>query len=166
MELVRKTSLQNTDKEVKETLDWKLDQLKVKNLPIESGLADYIAFGMQGIESDIEQLTNYKALIEAQIKQAKENQGKVKIECAYWLQGQGLDKLNGLNVSSITITKASEVTIKEKEYHAYYYENETHFKDHILEQLIKDGVIKIEKIVEKVEVPAKLAQIKVNKKRK
>ena len=108
MNLVKKTSLQNVEANVKETLDWKLIQIKEKNLPVESSLADYIAFGMEGIENDIEQLSNYKTLIETQIKQAKENQSKVKIECAEWLANQGLDKLNGLNVSSITITKAVE----------------------------------------------------------
>lgn len=164
MDLVKKTSLQNVDKDVKETLDWKLEQLTAKNLPMESGLADYIAFGMEGIENDIAQLSNYKALIESQIKQAKANQAKVKIECAEWLAGQGLDKLNGLNVSSITIKPATlcttDTTFTTKFIDTFDTEEEyqNFLIGHGKGKFVREEHSKIS--------PAKPAQIKVNKKRK
>lgn len=164
MNLVKKTSLQNVEANVKETLDWKLIQIKEKNLPVESSLADYIAFGMEGIENDIEQLSNYKTLIETQIKQAKENQSKVKIECAEWLANQGLDKLNGLNVSSITITKAVEEKNEKVVVKGFkdIFDSEEDLQKYLIEQGVGSFCIsEVPKLT-----PAKPAQIKVNKKRK
>jgi len=173
MDLIKKTSLQSVDQETKDTLNWKLEQLKAKDLPIESGLADYIAFGMEGIENDIAQLTNYKALIESQIKQAKANQAKVKIECAEWLEGQGLDKLNGLNVSSITITKAKDASVSGKDIECYLYcsngeefDIKTADAELIESLLLASGDIESGIIYESTAINAKPAQIKVNKKRK
>jgi hypothetical protein len=167
MDLIKKTSLQNTEQETKDTLNWKLEQLTAKNLPIESGLADYIAFGMEGIENDIAQLSNYKALIESQIKQAKANQAKVKVECAEWLAGQGLDKINGLNVSSITITNAVEAKTEEKIKEInYFYEGYQYSSVSLINQLLNQSQIEEIEIPETKIIPAKPAQIKVNKKRK
>lgn len=168
MNLIKKTSLQNVEANVKETLDWKLIQIKEKNLPVESSLADYIAFGMEGIENDIEQLSNYKTLIETQIKQAKENQSKVKIECAEWLANQGLDKLNGLNVSSITITNPTEESEVEIYETVFKYENyETTIAIDMVDHLRDLGLISKEIVIVGLKKkPAKPAQIKVNQKRK
>lgn len=159
--------------DTKETLDWKLQQLTAKNIPMESGMADYIAFGMEGIENDIAQLTNYKALIEAQIKQAKENQGKVKIECAEWLGAQGLDKLEGLKVSSITVTKAVEESSESKVVDCYIDVNTDdmfNIKDldiEVIEMLLLEhGYIENGKVKQTTTIKAKPAQIKVNQKRK
>ena len=65
------TSLEIIDNDAKQTLEWKLKQLQDKNLPIESGLADYIEFGMSNIKSKIEQLTNYKDAIIEEISKLK-----------------------------------------------------------------------------------------------
>lgn len=164
MNLVKKTSLQNPDMDTKETLDWKLQQLTAKNIPMESGMADYIAFGMEGIDNDIAQLTNYKALIEAQIKQAKENQSKVKIECAEWLGAQGLDKIEGLKVSSITVTKAVECTTNQTFTTKFVdtFDTEEEYQNF----LIGHGKGKFVREEHSKLIPAKPAQIKVNQKRK
>jgi len=114
-----KTSLQTINADIKEVLEWKQLQLTEKNLPVEAGIADYIFMGMNGIDEDIKQLTDYKALIDSQIKQAKENKERTSKDIAKWIESQGVDKLNGIAVSSITITKGkaeSEETIITKSF--------------------------------------------------
>jgi len=118
MQLTKKTSLQKVESDVKETLDWKLTQLQEKNLPVEQGLADYIYLGMQGIDTDIEQLNNYITTIKDKVNELKANKEDTSHKIAVWLQDTGLDKINGISVSSITINKGKDsvtttTTVKE-----------------------------------------------------
>ena len=165
MELVKRTSLE-TSESVADTLNWKLEQIKEKNLPIESGLADYIAFGTQNIDADIEQLSNYKAQLDAEIKKKKAHKAKVLEEVATWLQGQGIDKLKGVSCSSITITAAKEATeakkIKEVN---YFYEGYQYTQESLISRLLIEEKISEINIMETKITPATKAKIRVNSKR-
>lgn len=162
MELVKRTSLE-TSESVADTLNWKLEQIKEKNLPIESGLADYIAFGTQNIDADIEQLSNYKQQLDAEIKKMKANKTKVLEDVATWLQGQGIDKLKGVSCSSITITDAKEA--KEEEVSKIIFE--TDLTQHQIEEMIVNVGKGEHKMINETKItPATNAKIKVNSKRK
>lgn len=163
MELAKRTSLEKVDTTIKETLDWKLEQLKSKNLPVESGLADYIAFGVENIDNDISQIDNYIKQLQAEKKAKATHKTKVLEEVAEWLQGQGLAKINGVIVSSITINKgleATETKSTNKVFENYLSEEETH-------QLLIDTGNGCLRDVETIETTkATQDKIKINKKRK
>ena len=91
------TSLEIVENDTKQTLDWKLKQLQDKNLPIESGLADYIEFGMSNIKSKIEQLTNYKDSIIEEINNLKKFELSTSENIADWITKQGIEKLKGIH---------------------------------------------------------------------
>lgn len=162
MELTRKTSLE-TQEEIKDTLNWKLEQLKTKNLPVESGMADYVAFGVQNIDQDVEQLENYVKQLQEAIKAKKAHKTKVLEDVAEWLQEQGLDKLNGVMCSSITIAKAKEAKEEKKVFEVFEHDlTQEEIEQAILEsgngEYIKKETTKI--------TPATKAKIKVNSRRK
>jgi len=172
MELIKKqTSLEKIDQSIKETLDWKSKQLQDGNLPVESGLADYIAFGVSNIDDEVKQLTEYKKMIDSKIKALKEHKTLVQEECAEWFNENGIDKLKGISCSSITINKGKEETTKDIELVAYKYTDKKGNDcfgnlDELLMALLDDGVI--EELVAKdtAIVPATKDKIKINAKRK
>lgn len=171
MQLAKKTSLQQVGTDIKETLDWKLKQLKDKNLPIEEGLADYIYLGMNGIDSDIEQLDNYMKVLKDKQAELKANKQATSEKVADWLLDAGLDKINGISVSSITINKATESKESSKERITFkilgsdkiYNNSDMSF---LVEDLIEEGtlirLVGFDKVVSK----ATNNTIKINKKRK
>lgn len=108
MIIKKETSLEIQSQDTKETLNWKLEQLTNNNLPIEQGMADYIYFGVSNIDAKIKQLKAYKDEILKEVKNLETYKSTVSEEIAEWIQGQGIDKLNGLECSSITINKGSE----------------------------------------------------------
>ena len=109
MELIKKTSLQKIGADISETLNWKLQELQSNNLPVEEGIADYIFLGMSNIDKEIEQLTNYQNQIKDKIKELKDNKELTSENIATWLQEeQGVDKIKGISVSSITINKGKD----------------------------------------------------------
>ena len=161
MNLIKRTSLE-TSESVAETLNWKLEQIQEKNLPIESGLADYIAFGTQNIDLDIEQLSNYKAQLDAEIKKKKAHKVKVLEEVASWLQEQGIDKLKGVSCSSITITAAKEAKEETKSKIIF----ETELTQQQIEEMIVGAGKGEHKLIDEIKLTAATkAKIRVNSKR-
>jgi len=108
------TSLETT-KEVGECLSWKLENIKADNLPIDSGLADYIAFGVSNLDSQLLQLKAVKAEITHREKDLKMQIEDIKTSGATFLLENGIDKLTGVICSSVTVTKAKEETVTTKE---------------------------------------------------
>jgi dihydroneopterin aldolase len=163
MTLTKKTSLQTIGTDIKETMEWKLKQLESKNLPVEQGLADYIYLGMSGIDNEIEQLLNYQITIDDKINELKANKQATSEKLAEWIELQGLDKLNGISVSSITINKGKEsvTTVKKIEELKLNKSLEDCHKF-----LIENGLAElVEKEKESVS-KATNTTIKINKKRK
>jgi hypothetical protein len=135
--------------EVGAVLEYKTQELQEKGLPIEQGLADYIAFGLQNIDDEIEKLKNYKKAIDEKIKEMQEQKTQVSERVAEWLESNGIDKLKGTYVSSVTIKPESER--KSKKF----------VLDVDKEALVKLGVAHYEEVV--TPTPK---QVKINKKRK
>ena len=108
MIIKKETSLEIQSQDTKETLNWKLEQLTNNNLPIEQGMADYIYFGVLNIDAKIKQLKAYKDEILKEIYSLEKYQDTVKEDIAYWIQQQGIEKLNGIECSSITINKGNK----------------------------------------------------------
>ena len=101
------TSLEKASN-VKDTLDWKIERIKKENLPVDTSLADYIAFSLENLEGQLNQLKALKREIKAREDYLKSQIDKIKVEGAEYLLGLGVDKLEGAICSSITVTKAKE----------------------------------------------------------
>ena len=157
------TSLEIVENDTKQTLDWKLKQLQDKNLPIESGLADYIEFGMSNIKSKIEQLTNYKDSIIEEINNLKKFELSTSENIADWITKQGIEKLKGIQCSSITINKGSqakEEKIKKLEFRTKL--SQLNIEDF----LIKNGLGEYVEVETIKITPQTKDKIKINSKRK
>lgn len=172
MDLINKhTSLESQDQSVKDTLDYKVKDFESRGVPVESGLADYISFGVSNIDTDLEKLSNYKKMIESQIKQLKEHKSKVQEECAEWLNNIGIKKLNGIACSSVTITKGKEATTEKTEVETEIFTMDgfqyTSLKD-LTDKLVEVGigVYALEKETTIKEVEATKDKVKINSKRK
>ena len=98
---IKKTALQHAES-VEAVLNWKLEELQNSNLPIETGLCDYIALALEGQDDEIKKLEEYKKKIDEAISELKTNRDKNREDVYQWLQKTGLDKLKGIHVSSIT----------------------------------------------------------------
>ena len=162
--LVKKqTALESIDADVKAILNWKLEQLTNENLPVESGIADYVHFGMSNIDSKIEQLKNYKKAIEKEINEIESFKATTSENISEWMYEQGIDKLNGLECSSITINKGCEQSEEIKSYKVFITELT---KEQIEELVIENGFGYYE-TTEKVEIkPATKDKIRINSRRK
>ena len=156
---VIKTKLQTTDN-IPSVLDWKLEQIQEKNLPI-SALADYIVLGLNGFDDDIQKIDNYIEQLKATKEQLKQDRQKASAECAKYLRTNGIDKIEaGLeDISSITIAKGKGCTTKTVEKFSC---NLTPLEQK--KYLVEQGLARFEYDV--VEVEATEETIKINKKKK
>ena len=157
------TSLEIVENDTKQTLDWKLKQLQDKNLPIESGLADYIEFGMSNIKSKIEQLTNYKDSIIEEINNLKKFELSTSENIADWITKQGIEKLKGIQCSSITINKGSQA--KEEKIKKLEFRTKLSQLD-IEDFLIKNGLGEYVEVETIKITPQTKDKIKINSKRR
>jgi len=140
--------------EINSLLESKIKEYEEKNLPVEQSLADYIATGMQNIDDEIERLKNYKKMIDEKIKEYQLRKFEISEKVAEYLENVlGVDKLNGLAVSSITIKPKSESKRKKLVYDID--------KKILEEKLVALGFAHYE---EEVKINPK--QIKINKRRK
>lgn len=115
-EVQKHTSLEmaiENGKTVAEVLDWKVQDATEKGLPIEATVADYIALAIDNIDRQIERLDAYKKSIKEAKAILKSNRDLTKADIYDWLKGNGIDKLTGLCVSSISL-KDEGVSITNK----------------------------------------------------
>ncbi len=159
--IFKHTSLEITD-DVENCLMWKMEDIKGKKLPIDTGLADYIAFANDNLESQLSQLKAVKQEISQREKALKGQIDNIKVNGATFLLENGLDRLDGLICSSVTVSKAREpkTTIEKVKMFVMNIS-----KDELEELLI--GLGKGEHVEEEIEktsnaIPAKL---KINKRK-
>ncbi len=108
MELVQKhTTLETTDN-VEEVLRWKLKTLQDEGLPVEMGISDYVALGIDNIEAQLQQLKVLKEEIKLRELSLKEKKTKILTGTAAFMEQFGAEKLQGNIISSITIAPAKE----------------------------------------------------------
>lgn len=163
MIIKKETSLEIQSQDTKETLNWKLEQLTNNNLPIEQGMADYIYFGVSNIDAKIKQLKAYKDEILKEVKNLEAYKSTVSEEIAEWIQGQGVDRLEGLEVSSITINQGSEEKEETSESVKFVLDVDN---DKMEKFLVENGLAHYEKITTTKVTLATKDKIRINTKRK
>jgi len=92
---------------ISQILDNKLEEYQLKKMPVEASLADYINMGIGSFDEKIAQYEAYKKDLTEAIKAFKELKQETSIEVGSWMKSSGIEKLKGINVSSITIKDAS-----------------------------------------------------------
>ena len=163
MIIKKETSLEIQSQDTKETLNWKLEQLTNNNLPIEQGMADYIYFGVSNIDAKIKQLKAYKDEILKEVKNLETYKSTVSEEIAEWIQGQGVDKLNGLEYSSVTINKGIEEIEETIETVKFVLDVDN---DRMEKYLVENSLAHYEKITTTKVTLASKDKIRINSKRK
>ena len=153
-EIQKQTSLERIaesgeGKDIGELLDYKIEQAKEKNLPIEQTVADYIGMSFENIDDKIKQLQSYKTDITNAINQLKTNKELAKKDVYKWMENNGIDKLKGVSISSITLKK-EDVSVTKKLVIDIYEQ-----------ELIELNYAHYEENIKPIE-----ASIKINKKRK
>lgn len=110
MKLTKKTSLEKS-LDIKDTLEWKTKTIEDSGLPMESGIADYISFAVDNLESELKYIETIQDQMSEKKNSIKEQIKSIKIEGAKFLIESGIDKIEGTICSSITITsEKQEVT--------------------------------------------------------
>jgi hypothetical protein len=107
MNLIKKTSLQETN-DVVDTLNWKIKSIEEKGLPVESGLADYIDMAISNLTSELAYVSEVKKQVSDREKDLKEQIDTIKTDGAVFLKSLGIEKLEGVICSSVSILKARE----------------------------------------------------------
>lgn len=110
-EIQKPRSIAKVGTSTKDVLNLKVQDYKDNGVPM-NVISDYIYKGINEIDLKIEQLNNYKDMIDKEIQGLSAHKDTVKIECAEWFTENGFDKLEGIEVSSITLTKPKAETSK------------------------------------------------------
>ena len=142
------TAVENGDS-IAEILDAKVEYYREANMPVEQSIADYIALGIQGQKEKIEQYKAYKKELDAAIKAMQELEKETEEEVYEWMRANGLDKLKGIHVSSVTV-KDGKPSIRKKI-----------VRDITDEELLEMGYAHVEETI--TQLPS---GIKINAKRK
>jgi len=161
MELIKKTSLEQSDN-VADTLKWKLDIIKHDGLPVESGLADYIALATDNLERELAYLNDVKKQITDREKQLKEQSEAIKIDGAKFLKSMDVDKIEGAICSSVSVTKAKDSVSTETSKEVLSY-NES--DEEIAEFLISLGKAQYVTVTETKTSNAIPAKLRINKRK-
>lgn len=109
--LITNHSNLETTTDVKDTLEWKIQTIEEAKLPVDSGLADYIAFSLDNLENQLLQLKSIKTEVADREKAIKSQIEAIKVDGAVFLLKNGLEKLEGVICSSVSVTKGKESEI-------------------------------------------------------
>ena len=118
---------------------------------------------MSNIKSKIEQLTNYKDSIIEEINNLKKFELSTSENIADWITKQGIEKLKGIQCSSITINKGSQA--KEEKIKKLEFRTKLSQLD-IEDFLIKNGLGEYVEVETIKITPQTKDKIKINSKRK
>lgn len=155
------TSLETTT-DVSSCLDWKMESIRADKLPVDTGLADYISFGVDNLEAQLSQLKALKAQATKREKEIKSQIEYIKIDGASFLLENGLERLDGLICSSVTVSKekqASVTTIEEREFVMNISQAE------LEELLIGLGKAEIKTVTKEKTTNSIPAKLKINKRK-
>jgi len=153
-DLTTKHTTLSTTNDVAETLKFKLERLKEEEKDTQGGLADYIGLSIDELDAQLEYLKETKAMISKREKDLKEQKEAILEGSAQFLLEAGAERLSGIFVSSVTVTKGKEATTKKK---FKIIED----KKEVEKYLISAGLA----VMEEVEVPATKAKVRVNKRK-
>jgi uncharacterized protein YdcH (DUF465 family) len=135
-----------------------LDNLFKQEIPLEAK-TDQIAAEFDNLDYQIEKLEKYKKIATNKINELKKNKVKTSNECAKWFLECGVDKIEGIGVSSITINKATKPTSKKKKKFISLFSS----IEDMQEYLVSQNMGRFEEYEETVE--SKPPTVRINKRR-
>ncbi len=153
LQTVKPTSLE-TASDIHECLNWKIAQLNKEEKCVSTGLADYFYIAVENLEQQLRQLKQLEAEIKSRKREITEQTAAIKREGASFLTGQGIDRLDGVLSSSVTVTPGKEATVKQR--------FKTSLTKKEIEQLIIDSGFGY---MEEVESPGMPDTLKINKRK-
>lgn len=153
IELLKPTSLETTA-DVKECLSWKITRLTEEGKNVSTGLADYLYLGVDNLEKQLSQLKELEAEIKARKSAINGQITAIKTEGALFLKDNGIEKLEGVLTSSVTVTKEKPAGAKKRLTLLVPKAESEKF-------LVESGLA----VYESVEVPPTPSMIKINKRR-
>jgi kynurenine formamidase len=128
------------------------------DLPVEAK-TDQLAFEFNKLDDEISKLKEYKKAIESKIKECEANKVKTSSECAEYLIENGIDRLDGVAISSITLNKPKEATTTTKKVFKSIFKNKAEIEEYLVEQ----GMGRFEEV--EIENEAKPSTLRINLKR-
>jgi len=135
-----------------------ISEIMESDKPIEKRV-DILGSAVRGLSDDIDRLKSYKEevskAIDGQINLQTKNLEKVKIEGARYFKENGIDKVNGIITSSITLTKEQEAGTELKDVSLTNSE---------MKNLLKANGLPTTKLKD-VEIKEKKSMLKINKRR-
>lgn len=90
------TSLETLKYEVSEILEKKASEVG------SAGVVDYVAFAIENLNNNIGNAKKVKRELDAYIKDLSSNIDTIKQDTAKWLRDNGIGKLEGMGISSLT----------------------------------------------------------------
>ena len=152
---ITKHSSLETNSDVIDVLNWKLEALKKEERPLEEGIADYIGFTLDNLKQSIASKKFYIEELRKLIKMDDVQTENIKTKGAKFLEQMGVEKLQGHIVSSVSITKGKAHSTKKKQVLKYLVP-----KEEIEELLITLGKAEYETVESTSDaVPRKLKVI-------
>jgi hypothetical protein len=128
------------------------------DLPV-GAKTDQLALEFDKLEDEISKLKEYKKAIDSKIKELEENKTKTSTECAEYFIENGIDKLKGVAISSITLNKPKGATTTTKKVFKSIFKNKAEIEEYLVEQ----GMGRFEE--EEIENEAKPSTLRINRKR-
>lgn len=151
-----------TTRDVEATLNWKLEYIKENNLPIDTGMADYIAFSIDNLDMQLKQIAEAEKQLNQRKQELKKQIETIKIDGAKFLDNMGVDRLDGVMCSSISISKSVEEKVVEEETIKIEY---LKTQSEIDALLISMGYAKEKTIIEEKITKARPAKLRINKRK-
>ena len=159
MKLTKHTSLE-TSTEITDTLQWKLDNIGDKDK--EAVLADYIALAVDNLTNKKDYLKSLGNEIRAETKRIDRQILSIKQGAGEFLLDNGIVKLSGGYVSSITVSYPKEATVTKTTTEKIVV---TATKEQVNEALIALGFAEVKQIETEKAIEAKPATIRINKRK-
>lgn len=130
---------------------------------------DYVGFALDNLDANIARAKDAKKELDAYIKEQTHAKETIKEGTAKWLADNGIDKLEGMRVSSLTIHEpAPSVKLVIHDRNCELFKNPDFIKTSLDETAIKNFLINSEfdySEFAELETVNKQPQIKVNRKR-
>jgi len=135
IELRKETRLETAPlQEVGAILDYKLSETSPE------GVADYIGLSLQNIDDRLTRIKEAEAQIKSLKAELASQMESIKIGSAKWLKEAGIDKLQGMYVSSVSVSKSKpkeDVKIVNEE----SLINQGYFKTSVDKTAVKNAIL-------------------------
>jgi hypothetical protein len=156
------TSLELLNASVAAILDAKLAATSPQSV------ADYIAFSLDNLDANIDRAKQAKKELDEYIKHQQSVIDTIKQDSAKWLSDVGVDKLEGMRVSSVTTYQPSpeqKLVIHNKAYFEHLGLVKTSLDETKIKELLNESATDLSKYAE-IKVTHKQPLLKVNGRKK